>query len=97
MSPYILYRLKVWEIEGFHHTKEWINMYTMFENLANQAKGGQLKRKVTEKTTARIETHKKGDKVYKTYSDKVNFGDPKSPMIDYIRKQSKENVGFGQD
>jgi hypothetical protein len=97
LAPYVQYGLKIWDVKGFHHTKEWMNMYTMFENLALQAKGGQLKRKVTEKSTARIETHQKGDKTYKTYSDKVNFGDPKSPIIDLIRKKSKSNVGFGQD
>jgi hypothetical protein len=89
MVSYVLYGLKIWQIRGFRHTEEWINVYIMFENIKNQAKSKNLKRKVTEKTAASIETSGKGKERQTTYIDKVNMGNPKSDAIDFIRKQKQ--------
>ena len=69
-------------------------MYMMFSDLKLELQTKQQKPKGYSQKKASIKVTHRGKDVYKVYEDKVNMGDPDSPMIPYIRDylaKEKEN------
>lgn len=89
---YATIKLKKWEIEGFKHTEELLNMYVMFDSIVKEQRAKAYESKKVSKTDAKTTTKKEGNVMTKTWQDKMNLGNTKSDALPFIRKMMDNDL-----